>query len=112
MRKHIERLKNQHPAVRTRLSLMAAASVTAVIALVWLTTLPVRFGGKEMANEVQPNNTASALTAAQNIQAASETASEPTTEVIQTESESGLQVVPNPKNTTPSQGFETGSRDY
>ena len=44
MRRHIERLKQEHPAVRSRFALLCAASVTAVVAIVWLTTLPVRFG--------------------------------------------------------------------
>jgi len=45
MRRRIEQLRQQHPAVRTRYAILFAGSVTAVLAFVWISTLPVRFGG-------------------------------------------------------------------
>ena len=43
MKKTFEKLQNQHPSVKTRVALTVASSVTGVIGLILLTTLPLRF---------------------------------------------------------------------
>lgn len=39
----IERLRSQQPAVKSQVALIGAVTVTTIIAVVWVTTLPARF---------------------------------------------------------------------
>lgn len=94
MRKHIENLQAQHPQVKTRFAVTAAFGLTALVALVWVTTLPIRFG------EISGGG----LDTAAAIQAAGEAVA-PQTQAVQTSFEAfqGLQLAPNPQSNAPSE---------
>ena len=49
MKKTFEKLQNQHPSVKTRVALTVASSVTGLIGLILLTTLPLRFQDASLA---------------------------------------------------------------
>lgn len=98
MRRHIEHLKSQHPRVRSRAAVLGATGITALIAVIWVTTLPVRFGGT-VANDQNIDNTASAISAfsdavAPNLQGARDSYKAVETGV------KGLQIAPNPESNT------------
>jgi hypothetical protein len=83
MRKHINNLREQHPSVRARVALMAAASVTVLAAIVWVTTLPVRFADLASRNQAASSTSMAAVITSQG-------------EAVQTDQETGLQVTNNP----------------
>lgn len=93
MRKHIDNLRSQHPAVRTKVAVAAAFSITAIVAVAWLTTLPVRFGDLAQGS----SNTAAVIDAAGN-------AMQPQAQEFQRSLQSfqGLQIAPNPQSNVPS----------
>lgn len=83
MRKHINTLREKHPSVRARVALIAAASVTALAAVVWVTTLPVRFADLASRNQAASSTSMASVI---NSQGAS----------VQTDQETGLEVTNNP----------------
>lgn len=92
MRKHLDNLRAKHPNVRTQVAVTAAFTATAVMVLIWLTTLPVRF------DDLAQNN----INTAAAIEAAGEAVS-PQTQAFQASLESfqALTVEPNPQSNVP-----------
>ena len=87
MRKHLTALREKHASVRTRVALITSISVTVLAAVVWLTTLPVRF-----ASLSQENATSTSMAAV--IGAMGEDTSSPG--YVQTDAATGLEISNNP----------------
>lgn len=74
MKRVITHLKNQPHAVRTRVAVLSAGTVTVLIALIWISTLPLRLtsgtapiASSTPADDGSNSNAASVITAAQNV---------------------------------------------
>lgn len=91
MRRHINNLREQHPSVRARVALMAALSVTALAAIVWVTTLPVRFSELASRNQAASSTSMAAVIGSQGAP-------------VQTDQETGLEVTNNPYATPGGEG--------
>ena len=95
MRKRLEQLQAQHPTVRTRVAVLFASAITALVALIWITTLPTRFSSSAVSSDTSESSLSSAISGLSDAIA-------PQVGDIQSSFEAigGLQVVPNPETGT------------